>query len=83
MFALKTVSLFSTRLLIVLLLRAIMGNFNFLTISFVPSFMASLVAILVERPSRRNLLTLYVTNVVSYLLYHSSVPIFLVNLDTD
>lgn len=48
----------------IILLRAIMGNFNFLTISFVPSFMASLVAILVERPSRRNLLTLYVTNVV-------------------
>lgn len=54
-------------------LRAIMGNFNFLTISFVPSFMASLVAILVERPSRRNLLTLYVTNVASETLFRMAV----------
>ncbi|KAK3928012.1 Transmembrane protein 135 [Frankliniella fusca] len=54
-------------------LRAIMGNFNFMTISYVPSFIASLVAILVERPSRRSLLTLYVTNVASETLFRMAV----------
>lgn len=54
-------------------LRAVIGNFNFLTISFVPSFIASLVAILVERPSRRNLLTVYVTNVASETLFRMAV----------
>lgn len=61
------------------LCRAIMGNFNFLTISFVPSFIASLVAILVERPSRRNLLTLYVTNVVS--LHDNDYVFYVTNLN--
>lgn len=45
--------------------RALVGNLNFFTVSFIPSFLSSLVAILVERPSRRGLLSLYVTNVVS------------------
>lgn len=54
-------------------LRALVGSFNFLSIAFVPSFIASLVAILVERPSRRNLLTLYVTNVASETLFRMAV----------
>jgi len=45
--------------------RTITGHFNLLTVAFLPAFIASYVAIFVERPSRRGLLTLYVTNVVS------------------
>lgn len=37
-----------------------------LSVGFLPAFLASYVAILLERPSRRGLLALYVTNVVSY-----------------
>jgi len=48
------------------LFRKLFGHFNVLTVSFLPAFLASYVAILLERPSRRGLLALYVTNVVSY-----------------
>lgn len=48
------------------LFRKLLGHFNMLSVSFLPAFLASYVAILLERPSRRNLLALYVTNVVSY-----------------
>lgn len=41
------------------------GNFNFLTVSFIPAFIASVGAIIVERPSRRPLLCLYVANVAT------------------
>jgi putative component of membrane protein insertase Oxa1/YidC/SpoIIIJ protein YidD len=51
------------------LLRSTMGTFNFLTISYVPSFLASWCAIMVERPSRRGLLTLYVANVATETLW--------------
>nr|CAD7430405.1 unnamed protein product [Timema monikensis] len=50
---------------VLLLCRNILGNFNVLTVSFVPALLSSYVAILLERPSRRGLLSLYVTNVVS------------------
>lgn len=48
------------------LFRKLLGHFNMLSVSFLPAFLASYVAILLERPSRRSLLALYVTNVVSY-----------------
>lgn len=51
------------------LLRRHMGTFNFWTASFVPSFLASLCAIFVERKSRRVLLTLYVSNVATETLW--------------
>uniref|UniRef100_A0A1B6FXY6 Transmembrane protein 135 N-terminal domain-containing protein n=2 Tax=Cuerna arida TaxID=1464854 RepID=A0A1B6FXY6_9HEMI len=54
-------------------LRKAIGNFNFLTVSFIPSFLSSIVAILVERPSRRSLLSLYVTNVASETLFRMAV----------
>lgn len=55
-------------LLLVLLynFRKLFGKFNVLSVAFVPCFLCSLVAILIERPSRRGLLSLYVTNVVSH-----------------
>lgn len=55
------------------LFRRILGNFNFLTASFIPAFLASYTSILVERPSRRGLLCLYVTNVASETLFRMAV----------
>nr|XP_018901993.1 PREDICTED: transmembrane protein 135-like [Bemisia tabaci] len=55
------------------LLRRILGHYNFLTVSFLPCFISSIFAILVERPSRRSLLSLYVTNVASETLYRMAV----------
>lgn len=52
--------------------------------SFIPSFLSSILSILIERPSRRALLSLYVTNVVSlwvkcfFFRYNSSVK-FVIN----
>ncbi|MPC13249.1 Transmembrane protein 135 [Portunus trituberculatus] len=51
----------------------ILQHFNFLTVSFVPGFIGSLMAILVERPARRTLLAIYVTNVASECLWNSAV----------
>lgn len=42
-----------------------MGHFNLLTVSFFPAFLSSVFAILIERPSRRTLLCLYVSNVAT------------------
>ena len=50
-------------------LRRILGNFNILTVSFLPSFLSNLTAILVERPSRRTLLCLYVSNIATETLF--------------
>ncbi|XP_076643055.1 transmembrane protein 135 [Halictus rubicundus] len=63
-------------------LRKLLGDFNFLTVSFLPSFLSSLTAIFVERPSRRTLLCLYVSNIATETLfrmgqargYYSSIP---------
>ncbi|XP_015432661.1 PREDICTED: transmembrane protein 135-like [Dufourea novaeangliae] len=63
-------------------LRRILGRFNLLTVSFVPSFLSSLTAILIERPSRRTMLCLYVSNIATETLfrmgevrgYYSSIP---------
>lgn len=51
------------------LLRNLLGRYYFGTVAFLPSFLASLTAILVERPARRPLLTLYVANVATEALW--------------
>ncbi|XP_053971782.1 transmembrane protein 135-like [Hylaeus volcanicus] len=63
-------------------LRRLLGGFHLLTVSFLPSFLSSLTAILIERPSRRTLLCLYVSNIASETLfrmgqsrgYYTSIP---------
>ncbi|GFG31327.1 hypothetical protein Cfor_12887 [Coptotermes formosanus] len=50
-------------------LRKLFGHFNVLSVGFLPAFLASYVAILLERPSRRGLLALYVTNVATETLF--------------
>ncbi|XP_012276343.1 transmembrane protein 135 [Orussus abietinus] len=55
------------------ILRRLLGNFNILTVSFLPSFLASLMAILIERPSRRTLLCLYVSNIATETLFRMGV----------
>lgn len=54
-------------------LRRILGKFSFLTVSFLPSFLSSLSAIIIERPSRRSLLSLYVSNVATETLFKMGV----------
>jgi len=44
--------------------RKLLGRFGVLSSGFFPSFIANLIAILVERPTRRPALAIYVTNVV-------------------
>lgn len=55
------------------LIRRLVGNFNFLSVSFIPKFIVSIIAILLERPSRRALLALYVTNVASETVFRMAV----------
>ncbi|CRK95256.1 CLUMA_CG008687, isoform A [Clunio marinus] len=50
-------------------LRRVFGGFNIWTGSYIPAFMSSFTAILVERPSRRSLLTMYVANVATEALW--------------
>lgn len=52
------------------LLRYCVGSFNFYTVSYVPAFMSSMCALLLERPSRRGLLCLYVSNVATETLFN-------------
>lgn len=54
-------------------LRRVLGNFNIMTASYIPAFMSSFTAILVERPSRRSLLTMYVANVATETLWKMGV----------
>ncbi|ERL90703.1 hypothetical protein D910_08050 [Dendroctonus ponderosae] len=51
-------------------LRRVMGHFNLLTVSFFPAFLSSVFAILIERPSRRTLLCLYVSNVATETVWN-------------
>jgi len=51
------------------LIRKILGHFNFLSVGYLPAFLGSYAAILVEKPHRRSLLALYVTNVASETLF--------------
>ncbi|CAG9821510.1 unnamed protein product [Phaedon cochleariae] len=52
------------------LLRKLLGHFNILTVSAVPVFLSSVFSILIERPSRRTLLCLYVSNVATETLWN-------------
>ncbi|XP_046485269.1 transmembrane protein 135 isoform X1 [Neodiprion pinetum] len=54
-------------------LRRISGNFNILTVSFLPSFLSNLAAIVIERPSRRTLLCLYVSNIATETVFRAGV----------
>lgn len=54
-------------------LRKVFGGFNIMTASYIPAFMSSFTAILVERPSRRGLLTMYVANVATETLWRMGV----------
>ncbi|CAH0546836.1 unnamed protein product [Brassicogethes aeneus] len=54
-------------------LRKLMGNFNILTVSAIPAFLASVFSILIERPSRRTLLCLYVSNVATETVWNMAV----------
>nr|CAI5843961.1 unnamed protein product [Callosobruchus analis] len=51
-------------------LRRLLGNFNILTVSAVPAFLSSVFSILIERPSRRTMLCLYVSNVATETLWN-------------
>ncbi|XP_037035408.1 transmembrane protein 135-like [Bradysia coprophila] len=48
-------------------------RYNFFTVSYVPAFMSSVCALLIERPSRRGLLSLYVSNVATETLFNMAV----------
>ncbi|XP_068155687.1 transmembrane protein 135 [Drosophila tropicalis] len=52
------------------MLRNMLGRYHCSTVAFVPCFLASFTAILVERPARRPLLTLYVANVATETLWN-------------
>lgn len=52
------------------LIRNTTGSFNFFTASYVPAFMSSMCALAVERPSRRSLLCLYVSNVATETMFN-------------
>ncbi|XP_069691997.1 transmembrane protein 135-like isoform X2 [Periplaneta americana] len=70
--AISTLFLFSNVCMVIAfgcLVRKVFGNYNVLTVGFVPAFLASYVAINLERPSRRSLLALYVTNVATETLF--------------
>lgn len=56
--------------LILCILRHYIGSFNFYTASFIPSFLASAIALSIERPTRRGLLCLYVSNVATETLFN-------------
>ncbi|KYQ52530.1 hypothetical protein ALC60_08391 [Trachymyrmex zeteki] len=51
------------------LLRQALGRFYIPTLSFLPSFLSSLSAIVIERASRRTLLSLYVSNIATETLF--------------
>jgi hypothetical protein len=55
------------------IIRHLFGGFNLYTASYVPAFMSSITAIVIERPSRRNLLCLYVANVATESLWRMAV----------
>lgn len=54
------------------ILRHLLRHINFLTASFLPAFLSSICAILIERPERRPLLAIYVTNVASESLWQTA-----------
>ncbi|KAL3246102.1 hypothetical protein MRX96_057967 [Rhipicephalus microplus] len=54
-------------------LRRLVGRFNFLNASYLPGFLASLLAILIERKSRRQALAIYVCNIASETIFRMRV----------
>ncbi|XP_015188603.1 PREDICTED: transmembrane protein 135-like [Polistes dominula] len=54
-------------------LNRILGGMHVLTVSFLPSFLSNLVAIIIEKPARRTLLCLYVSNIATETLYNMGV----------
>lgn len=52
------------------LFRKLFGSFNFLTVSALPSFASCVFSIIIERPSRRTLLALYVSNVATETVWN-------------
>lgn len=66
--AFLTTSAFSYCLFLCII-RKYVGSFNFYTASYVPAFMSSVCALLIERPSRRGLLCLYVSNVATETIF--------------
>lgn len=62
--AFLTMSAFSYSVFLCVM-RRLAGSYNFYTSSYIPAYVAALVSILVERPSRRGLLCLYVSNVAT------------------
>jgi len=52
------------------IVRKLNGKLGLYTSALVPSFIASFLAILIERPSRRSPLAIYVTNVASETIYN-------------
>lgn len=48
-------------------------RFNFLNVAFIPAFMASFCAIIIERKSRRTLLSLYVSNVATESIWKMAI----------
>ncbi|CAG7836621.1 unnamed protein product, partial [Allacma fusca] len=50
-------------------LRKIFGGFNFFSVAYLPATIACYISILIEKPSRRPLLALYVTNVASETIF--------------
>lgn len=59
--------------LFICLLRRILGRFYLPTVSFLPCFLSSLSAIVIERSSRRTLLCLYVSNIATETLFRMGV----------
>lgn len=56
--------------LMLCILRHYVGSFNFYTASFIPSIISSAIALTIERPTRRGLLCLYVSNVATETLFN-------------
>lgn len=50
--------------------RRVLGNFNILTVSAMPAFLSSVFSIFIERPSRRVLLCLYVSNIATETVWN-------------
>lgn len=55
--------------LLVCIFRFLLGRFYFSTIAYIPTFIASIISLLIERPERRTPLALYVANVATESLW--------------
>jgi len=64
---------------IILYFRRLFGNFNVLSVGFLPGFLSCLVAIFIERPARRGILSLYTIKIVSHSHILCLVPSYTYN----